>query len=214
MSCVYGVYVSWQLCSHYRLEYRLEYRYFVHTLYIHCIYMCISVHTKYIHCTYWSISVHKWYILGSYKSISFLSISPAENKVGRVPLIPLFLAGNPTPTIPHVYSKRKESGFPLGCTDAAALDERRGSDVYEVNPWLWQFGRGKPRLGGLTVEETADRQLAKDVDRKKRAVETRRRRKADPAWWKIEVCLVHVCTSYVKYRSSMYWVHAQYKPSI
>ena len=30
----------------------LEYRYFVHTLYIHCIYMCISVHTKYIHCTY------------------------------------------------------------------------------------------------------------------------------------------------------------------
>ena len=69
----------------------------------------------------------------------------------------------------------------MGCTDAAALDERRGSDVYEVNPWLWQFGRGKPRLGGLTVEETADRQLAKDVDRKKRAVETRRRRKADPA---------------------------------
>jgi hypothetical protein len=30
----------------------LEYRYFVHTLYIHYIYMCISVHTKYIDCTY------------------------------------------------------------------------------------------------------------------------------------------------------------------
>ena len=95
--------------------------------------------------------------------------------VGRVPLIPLFLAGNPTPTIPHVYSKRKESGFQLECTDAAALDGRRGSNVYEVNQWLWQFGRGKPHLGGLTVEETADRQLAKDVDRKKRAVETSRR---------------------------------------
>jgi hypothetical protein len=54
-------------------------------------------------------------------------------------------------------------------------------NVYEVNPWLWQFGRGKPRLGSLTVEETADRQLAKVVDRKKRAVETRRRRKADRA---------------------------------
>ena len=39
----------------------------------------------------------------------------------------------------------------------------------------------RPRLGGLTVEETADRQLAKVDDRKKRAAETRRRRKADRA---------------------------------
>ena len=54
-------------------------------------------------------------------------------------------------------------------TGAAALD------VYEVNPWLWQFGRGKPRLGGLTVAETAERQISKAVDRKKRAVETRQR---------------------------------------
>ncbi len=69
----------------------------------------------------------------------------------------------------------------MGCADAAALDGRRGSNVYEANPWLWQFGRGKPRLGGLTVGETADRQLAKDVDWKKRAAETRRRRKADQA---------------------------------
>jgi hypothetical protein len=110
-----------------------------------------------------------------------LYVAPAENMVGRVPLIPLFLAGNKTPTIPHVFSKRKDSGFPMGCADAAALDGRRGSNVYEVNPWLWQFGRGKPRLGGLTVAETADRQLAKVVDRKKRAAETRLRRKADRA---------------------------------
>ena len=108
-------------------------------------------------------------------------MAPAENMVGRVPLIPLFLAGNKTPRIPHVFSRRKDSGFPMGCTDAAALDGRQGSNVYEVNPWLWQFGRGKPRLGGLTVEKTADRQLAKVDDRKKRAAETRLRRKADRA---------------------------------
>ncbi len=76
-----------------------------------------------------------------------LYVAPAENMVDRVPLIPLFLARNPTPTIPHVYSKRNKSGFPMGCADAAALDERRGSNVYEVNQWMWQFGRGKPRLG-------------------------------------------------------------------
>jgi hypothetical protein len=62
---------------------------------------------------------------------------------------------------------------------ASALDGRCGSNVYEVNPWLWQFGRGKPRLGGLTVEENSDRQLARDVNRQKRAAETRQRRKAD-----------------------------------
>ena len=99
--------------------------------------------------------------------------------VGRVLLMPLFLAGNATSMIPHLYSKRKESGFPLGCAEAAAADGRRGSSVYEVNLWLWQFGRGKPRLGGLSVEETAERRQAHRDESHKRAVETRRRRKAD-----------------------------------
>jgi hypothetical protein len=60
-----------------------------------------------------------------------LYVAPVENMVGRVPLMPLFLAGNATATMPHLYSKRKESGFPLGCADAAAVDGRRGSNVYE-----------------------------------------------------------------------------------
>ena len=50
-----------------------------------------------------------------------LYVAPAENMVGRVPLIPLFLAGNSIPTIPHMFSKRKEAGFPFACADAAAL---------------------------------------------------------------------------------------------
>ena len=108
-----------------------------------------------------------------------LYVADVQNMVGRVPLMPLFLAGNSTPTIPHIFSKRKDSGFPYGCADAAATDGRRGSNVYEVNPWLWQFGRGKPRLGGLSVEETAERKQAHRDESHKRAVETRRRRKAD-----------------------------------
>ena len=150
----------------------------------------------FVHCTYTVQTIafllfilHTLYMLFLHCTVKLyepsptpcLYVAPAENMVGRVPLIPLFLAGNKTPTIPHVFSKRKDSGFPMGCADAAALDGRQGSNVYEVNPWLWQFGRGQPRLGGLTVEETADRQLAKVVDRKKRAAETRRRRKADRA---------------------------------
>ena len=83
-----------------------------------------------------------------------LYVAPVDHVVGRVPLIPLFLAGNSTPTIPHKFSKSKGSGYPLGCAesaDPAASDGRRGCNVYEVNTRLWNFGRGKPSLGGLTV---------------------------------------------------------------
>jgi hypothetical protein len=80
--------------------------------------------------------------------------------VGKVPLIPLFLAGNTTPTIPHQYSQHKRSGFPAGTCDTAAADGRRSSNEYEVNKWLWQFGRGKQLLGGLSVEKTDGRKEA------------------------------------------------------
>ena len=60
-------------------------------------------------------------------------------------------------------------------------ESRRDSKMYEVNPWLWQFGRGKPRLGGLSVEETDDRKDAAQKVRVERGAETRRRRKADRA---------------------------------
>ncbi len=82
----------------------------------------------------------------------------------------LFLVGNTTPTIPHLYSKQKDPGFPMGCADSAAVDGRRGSNVYEVNlsRWLWQFGRGKPRLGGLSVEKTEERKQADRDERYQR----------------------------------------------
>ena len=53
-----------------------------------------------------------------------------------------------------------------------------GSNVYEVNPWLWQFGRGRPRLGGLSVSETEERREAVVRAGAKRSQETRRRREA------------------------------------
>ena len=110
-----------------------------------------------------------------------LYVAHAENLVGRIPLMPCFLDGNTTPTIPHKYSKNKSSCFPAGCADAAAEDGRRGSNVYEVNPWLWQFGRGKHRLGGLTIEETAERQDVAHKALDKRGKETREGRKGDLA---------------------------------
>jgi hypothetical protein len=102
-----------------------------------------------------------------------LYVAPAQNMVGRVPLIPCFLAGNSIPTIPHMFSKRRDPGFPFGCADSAAVDGRRGSNVYEVNLWRWQFGRGKPRLGGLTIEQTMARKSAVADALNKKAAETK-----------------------------------------
>ncbi len=69
----------------------------------------------------------------------------------------------------------------MGSCDTAAADGWRGSNVYEVNQWLWQFGRGKPRLGGLSVETTGARKKAAQKERLLRGAETRLRRKADLA---------------------------------
>ena len=63
--------------------------------------------------------------------------------------------------------------------DTAAVDGRLGSNANEVKRWLWQFGRGKPRLGGLSVEKTGAKKAAAQKERLLRGAETHRRRKAD-----------------------------------
>ena len=113
-----------------------------------------------------------------------LYVAPAENMVGRVSLIPLFLAGNSSQNIPHrfsYFSKHKDAAFTFGCADAAAVDGRRGSNIYEVNPWLWQFGRGKPCLGGLSIQKTAEKKDAASDALHKRAAESKRVLKTAPA---------------------------------
>jgi hypothetical protein len=65
----------------------------------------------------------------------------------------------------------------VGCADSVAADGRRGSNVYEVNQWLWKFGHSMPRLGGLTVAETAMRKTTVREEHAKRSAETRRRRR-------------------------------------
>ena len=69
----------------------------------------------------------------------------------------MFLKGNATPTIPHTLRHLKGSAFQFGTAVAAAADFRRRSNEYEVNQLLWQFGRGRPRIRGLPLSETAER---------------------------------------------------------
>jgi hypothetical protein len=44
----------------------------------------------------------------------------------------------------------------VGSCHTAAADGWCGSNVYEVNQWLWQFELGKQHLGGLSVKKTND----------------------------------------------------------
>ncbi len=70
----------------------------------------------------------------------------------------------------------------MGSCDTAAANGWRGSNVYEVNQWLWQLERGKPRLGGLSVEKTSARKKAAQNERQLlRGAESSWRHKADLA---------------------------------
>ena len=75
-------------------------------------------------------------------------VAPCQHVLGRVPLFPLFLDGKATPTIPYKYRQLQRAKFPHGSTDSSNAAGRKGSNVYKMNLWLWQLGRGKPRLLG------------------------------------------------------------------
>ncbi len=79
-----------------------------------------------------------------------LYVAPVENIMGGVPLFLLFLAGNSTPwlIVPHCYSKHKDSGFPRGCADSAAVDGRCGSNALVVAVWTGQVTTGWTQCGG------------------------------------------------------------------
>ncbi len=80
-----------------------------------------------------------------------LNVGRLEDLLGRVPLSPCFLDGNTTSTIPHKYAPRQKQAFKFGCADGSVQGFRSGSHVYEINAWLWNFGRPPTRIGGLSV---------------------------------------------------------------
>ena len=99
--------------------------------------------------------------------------------VGRVevPLILCSLDGKATSTIPHKYANRQRTAFECGCADGAGPASRKGSHVYEINTWLWAFGRPQPRNGGLSVAKTQRIRKASRSEASKRGWETKRARK-------------------------------------
>ena len=62
-----------------------------------------------------------------------------------------------TMAIPFIYLNGSHCRFPHGLADAANASGKKGSNDYELNQWLWEFWRGKPRLGGQCVTATEQR---------------------------------------------------------
>jgi hypothetical protein len=105
-----------------------------------------------------------------------LYVGRAEDLLSRVPLIPCYLDGNATSTIPHKYNSRQKDSFECGCADGAGPTSRRGSHVYEINTWLWNFGRPQPRVGGFSVAETDEIRKKSRSEAAKRGWATKRAR--------------------------------------
>ena len=113
------------------------------------------------------------YDTASCEGLPSLYISHAKNILGRVPLMPCFVDGSTHPTIPYAYRSNNLSG---GHADTRH-DRGNGSRLYEVNLWMWRYGRGQPRK--IPVLETM--QIRVDRVRKARQVagETLKKRKLE-----------------------------------
>ncbi len=109
----------------------------------------------------------------------FCSWPPTTMCWVECPCFPCSLMATPLPQYHTICAISKPALSRMGPPISAATpDGRRGSNAYEVNTWLWQFGRGRERLGGLSVSEVEDRREQAYSAGAQRGAETRRRREA------------------------------------
>ena len=106
-------------------------------------------------------------------------IVPISNILGRVPLMPCYLDGNPTPTIPHTFSHLRHGKFRArGIVPDTKLGSGNGTKLFRLNMFAWSMGRCLPRFGGpeYSVEECEERRKKVLSEARKRASVTRKRR--------------------------------------
>ena len=118
------------------------------------------------------LDIQQLYEPGPWPSLDpIMHVGLLRHVLGRAPLVPLFLQGNSTATIPHGM-RNLRSRFPNGRADTQP-DKGDGSRIYEVNNWLWEFGRGMPRR--MSVAATERLRSAMRVDARAKAWATRKR---------------------------------------
>ena len=98
-----------------------------------------------------------------------------ENVLGRVPLIPCYLNGNSVNTIPHCFRGK----IPTEAAADSRPDSGTGSRLFEVNMWMWRYGRTFPRQ--ISVEQAVELRKKRVQESRARGAETLRRRHVQ-AW--------------------------------
>ena len=106
-----------------------------------------------------------------------LYVCPVENVLGRVPLIPCYLNGNSVNTIPHCFRGK----IPREAAADSRPDNGTGSRLFEINMWMWRYGRTFPRQ--ISVDQAVELRKKRVQESRARGAETLRRRR-DAAWVK------------------------------
>ena len=105
----------------------------------------------------------------SERDLPTLYMCPVGNVLGRAPLTPCYMSCNTHPTIPYCF-RGKNLG---GAKADSRPDNGTGSKLFEVNIWLWRYGRSLPRKH--TVQEAEEMRRKRLVDSRKKATTTTKR---------------------------------------
>ena len=100
--------------------------------------------------------------------VPILHVDHVRHALCRVPLMPCYLHGNSTPTIPPEIHR---SLYPDGQCDNAA---RPGSRLYEVNHFMWSYGRPKTSLRSESFSDSEKRKLEQMKETVKKRAKTQR----------------------------------------
>ena len=100
-----------------------------------------------------------------------LYVCPVENVLGRVPMILCFLRGNTNNTIQYSLQYK----VPDGAAADSRHDSGTGSRLFEVNVWMWNYGRAFPRKIPVADAEAMRRKRVQDS--RLRGAETLKRRR-------------------------------------
>ena len=100
-----------------------------------------------------------------------LYVCPVENVLGSVPLMPCYLKGNQHNTIPHSL----RNNVPAGAAADSRPNSGTGSRLFEVNMWMWRYGRALPRK--ISVEDAEEMRRKRVQESLRKGAETLKRRR-------------------------------------
>jgi hypothetical protein len=124
-----------------------------------------------------------------------------------------------TPPLQFLTGTQHDESFDSCCADSLGPASRRGSHVYEIYTWLWNFGRPQPqaRVGGLLVAKTERIRRQSRSETSLRTWETRMASKVAAeeiwqtyTWHMLDICLAdtyHNVTTYIFWvKNNFCWI--------